>query len=70
MPRLTISHDKIVRIVHALIADTRRRRQLAVDMPDDATMHLEVCAENERIVSAFNVARGRDGLTAISYRGE
>lgn len=59
MPRITISHDNLVRIAYALIADSVRRTELGTPMD------LVVVEQNDAIVNAITKVRVRDGLLPI-----
>lgn len=59
MPRLTMSHDTLIRIAAALLSDTERRGG-STDTVDSATIE-----ENTRIIGAINRARARDGMTPL-----
>lgn len=55
MPRLTLSHDVLIRIAAALLTDTTVR-----SLTDDA-MSRALIEENTRIIGAINRARAKDG---------
>jgi hypothetical protein len=63
MPRLQMSHDTLIRIAAALVADSARRDKLGEGF--DVAMHQAVIQQNTDIVGAINRARAKDGLLPL-----
>jgi hypothetical protein len=60
MPRLTLSHDVLIRIAYALLSDTDRR--VASEFVDQ---YADIIQMNADIISAINRARAKDGLLPL-----
>ncbi len=62
MPRVNLSHDAMIRIAAALLADTTRRSR---DEPGMFPENEVVIEQNTTLIGAINRARAKDGMTPL-----